>query len=236
MPDLLVRKSPNERAAVIQRIWEGETVAVIATGPSLTKSDLDLVSGLKCIAVNDAYLVAPWAKVLYAADERWWKWQADGRNKSWSWGQKFNQDGVRKAYREFQGQKVTIQHTQVFNDPDVLVLENDGQDGLSERPDAVRTGQHSCYQAINIATLSGAKKILVLACDLRYVNNRSHAHNGHHPTVTDESAYRRYAKNFRTIENPLKKMGVEVVNCAPGSEVKSFRFSTVEKELCLAPS
>lgn len=47
------------------------TWAVLATGPSLTQSDVDAVRGLKVIAVSDAYKLAPWADVLYSSDARW---------------------------------------------------------------------------------------------------------------------------------------------------------------------
>jgi hypothetical protein len=230
LPELLRRT--QGRAAEVTRAWEGQTVAVICTGPSLCKDDLDRVqsSGIRSIAVNDAYLVAPWADVLYAADDGWWKWHAQGLDKSWPWA-RFGKDQVRRALAEFRGQKVTIEHPTVYNAPDVLVLKNDGTEGLSERPDAIRTGQNSGYQAINIEALSRPKRILLLGMDMRFVNGKSHAHNGHPVNKQGESSYRKYAQNFRTIETPLKRLGIDVVNCAPGSLINNFRFSTVEKEL-----
>jgi hypothetical protein len=54
--------------------WAGQTVVVIATGPSLTQQDCDLVeqSGLKTIAVNNAWQYARFCDVLYAGDLAWW--------------------------------------------------------------------------------------------------------------------------------------------------------------------
>lgn len=230
MSELIRRK--EGRAAEVTRGWEGLTVAIICTGPSLCKRDLDIVqaSGIHCIAVNDAYLVAPWSDVLYAADDSWWKWQAEGRNKVWPWSQ-FTAEQVKRACAEFKGQKVTIQHPTVYGGQDVLVLQNDGDDGLSERPDAVRTGKNSGYQAINIAVLAGAKKILLLGMDMRFVNGKSHAHNGH-PVKHGESSYRKYAQSFRTMQTPIAKLGVSVINCTAGSLIQCFPFSTIEKELC----
>lgn len=205
-------------------------MAVICTGPSLTRDDLDRVhaAGIKSIAVNDAYLVAPWADVLYAADDRWWTWQTEGRPKSWPWVT-FSKEQVRQALHSFKGQTVTIEHPTVSRIPQ-FVLKNHGQDGLSNKPDGVMTGQNSGYQAINIAALSLPKRILLLGMDMRYINGKSHAHNGHE-IKHDESQYKRYAAHFRTLENPLRERGIDVVNCAPGSLIKNFRFSTVEKEL-----
>jgi hypothetical protein len=49
-------------------------VVCIASGPSLTARDCDLVeaAGHSVIAVNNSYLLAPFADVLYAGDRAWW--------------------------------------------------------------------------------------------------------------------------------------------------------------------
>lgn len=234
MPEILRRT--EGRAAEIVREWEGQTVAVICPGPSLSQHDLGILDACRvhAIAVNDAYLVAPWADVLYAADDAWWRLYSQGVKKIWPWAA-FSAEQVKAALAAFPGQKVTIQHPTVWGGDDVLVLQNDGSEGLSERPDAIRTGQNSGYQAINIAVLAGAKRILLLGMDMRYVNGRTHAHNGHQ-VKHSESLYLQYAKNFRTLENPLKAIGVQVVNCTPGSAIKNFPFSTVEQELCVEPT
>lgn len=51
-----------------------KTVVCIASGPSLTAQDCELVrlSGLFTIVVNTSYRLAPWADVLYAGDRQWW--------------------------------------------------------------------------------------------------------------------------------------------------------------------
>ena len=49
----------------VPRAWTGETVAILATGPSLTVPDDAAVRGrVRTIAVNDAVTIAPWADVL----------------------------------------------------------------------------------------------------------------------------------------------------------------------------
>lgn len=57
----------------IERIWPGLTVAVLASGPSLTP---ELVARLRraadrVIVVNGAHRLAPWADVLVALDGNW---------------------------------------------------------------------------------------------------------------------------------------------------------------------
>ena len=54
--------------------WAGQTVVCIGGGPSVTKSQIDLIekSGLKTIAVNSSWKAAPFCDVIYAADAAWW--------------------------------------------------------------------------------------------------------------------------------------------------------------------
>lgn len=54
--------------------WAGQTVVVIASGPSLTQADCDLVerSGLTTIAVNCAWEYARFCDAIYAGDLAWW--------------------------------------------------------------------------------------------------------------------------------------------------------------------
>lgn len=51
-----------------------KTVVCIASGPSLTPGDCNLVerSGHPAIAVNSSWEIAPFAAILYAGDDCWW--------------------------------------------------------------------------------------------------------------------------------------------------------------------
>lgn len=55
--------------------WTGQAVVVIASGPSLTQEDCDLIeqSCFITIAVNSSWKMARFADVLYAGDLAWWK-------------------------------------------------------------------------------------------------------------------------------------------------------------------
>lgn len=166
------------------------------------------------IAVNDAYLLAPWADVCYFADFRWWEWHMD-----------------RPDFKAFEGQKVTIENTGgMVRDASVFMLHNYGYEGLSEKPNGVHTGSNGGYQAINIAVLAGCRKVLLSGYDMRFPGGRSHWHKGH-PVKVGEDRYLQYAKTYKTMLPALGRLGVEVVNCTPGSALKCFRMSTLEKEL-----
>lgn len=62
----------------IEPIWQGQTVVIMASGPSLTLEQVRRVAIAKLkdrcrvIAVNDAIFIAWWADWLHAYDSRWW--------------------------------------------------------------------------------------------------------------------------------------------------------------------
>ncbi len=55
-------------------IWEGQTVCCVASGPSLTKEDCELVASksVKIIAVNNSWQMFSKCDVIYAGDRAWW--------------------------------------------------------------------------------------------------------------------------------------------------------------------
>lgn len=53
------------------REWEGQTVAVLATGPSMSAEVAQNLSAHHAIAVNEAISVAAWADMLVALDGNW---------------------------------------------------------------------------------------------------------------------------------------------------------------------
>jgi hypothetical protein len=220
------RREARERQDVIRRLedgysevlraWEGETVAIFATGPSLTQEDVDRCRGFKTIAVNDAYRLAPWADVLYFADYQWWNWHKD-----------------REGFRSFPGVKVTIEQSAGLApfDETMHALRNlnnvGGRDGLSLDPRGIKTGKNSGYQALNLAVLLGAKRIYLLGFDMKFKAGKAHFF-GAHPAPNFESEFREFAKRFSTLENPLKEIGVEVLNATPGSLIEAFPKVSLE--------
>ena len=176
---------------------------------------------MHAIAVNDQYLVAPSADVLYFADARWWEWHHQGLAKSWPWAS-FTAEQVRERFASFAGQKATIDGTgMMVPDPAVFMLHNHGREGLSEQPNGLHTGMNGGYQAINLAVLAGARRVLLAGYDMRFPGGRSHSHNGH-PHSHPEANYSLYASKYSSMLPQLGRLGVDVVNCTPGSAIDAF--------------
>lgn len=59
------------------RRFNGDTVAVLASGPSLVEDDIRAVSHLPCVAVNNTWEVARFCSVIFAGDHKWWMHNGD---------------------------------------------------------------------------------------------------------------------------------------------------------------
>lgn len=192
--------------------WQGATVAIFAGGPSITQAQVDQCKRFRTIAVNDAYRLAPWADVLYFADARWQGWHKDI-----------------PEFQHFPGERITIEQADgveaLLKDPAYYVLRNRSRmpdaPHLSVEPTHLCTGSNSGYQAINLAYLAGAKRILLLGFDCRVIDKKTHWF-GDHKIPTPVSWLGTLQPKFSWLQLELTKRNVEVVNCSPGTALHSF--------------
>lgn len=193
-------------------LFAGRTVAILATGESMTAAVADAVrvAGIGSVAVNDAYRLAPWAGVLYAADGAWW-----------------NVHGPRGAFA-FEGWRVSA--TPMVRGP-VMSLRVSGQRGFDDRLGYIRTGSNSGYQAVHLAAQLGARKIVLCGIDMR----GSHFFGLHPSPLRNTGSFTRYIELFRTIAQPLANRGIDVVNVSPCSALDAFRRGVLEQELAGLP-
>jgi hypothetical protein len=184
----------------VPRLCPGGTVVCLGSGPSLTLEDVAFVRGkATVVAVNDAVRLAPWADVLYACDAKWWFWhRADGA--AAFVGPKFALENAAKKY------------------PGVQVLRKTGETGLELDPTGLRAGRNSGYQAINLAVHLGASRILLLGYDMK-----GDHFFGPHPDGS-RPPFAICLQRFATLVDPLRQLGVEVVNCTPGSALTCFPY------------
>jgi len=236
---ILVRGS--DRYSTVAREWAGECCVLIGGGPSLTAWQVAMVAleheagNVRCIVVNDAYLLAPWADVCYAADSRWHGWHAEGIDKPLIG---LTAAQVRARWASFKGQKCSIQSS-VGNiaDDAVHMLRNvhfpDNGFGLSNAPSSLVTGKHGGYQALNLAVLAGAKNIILLGYDGKpAADGTSHFH-GEHPHPSRKSEFPMYRQSFAPAVRPLRDFGVTVINASPGSAITAFPKMRIEDALAM---
>lgn len=228
---MILRRRESDRFSEVVREWEGGMCVVLGGGSSLTRAQVGLVSAahlagaVNCIAVNDAYLWAPWADVNYFADSQFWEWQSAGIEKPLIG---LTADQVRERFVAFPGQKCSIQNSGAnIKDDAVHILRNKSFPaqhgvGLSADPGALISGRNSGWQAINLAILAGAKTIVLLGFDGRPGSDGKQHWFGDHPRPTPAAFYEAMRKAFSAGEAAIKDVGVRVVNCSPGSAIDSF--------------
>ena len=186
--------------------WAGETAYLLGCGPSLNRADVNCLRGRRVIVINDAYQMVPDAEILYWCDIKWW-----------------NQHQERVA-ETFKGRLIATLENQIDG---VRALRNAGQFGLSVDSGAICNGSNSGYQAINLAVHLGAKRIVLLGYDMQVVKDQLHWQ----PRTDMQTAqgFQRTLQTvmlpkFESLREPLRKAGVEVVNCTVNSALKVWPF------------
>lgn len=189
-------------AVTVPRLFPDQTIVCLASGPSLTANDVDACRGkAPVVAVNDTYRLAPWADVLYACDAKWWDYH----------------NGVTM----FPGLKFSLEK-KADRWLGVQVLERSNDRGLDLSPARLCTGMNSGYQAINLAVHLGARRILLLGYDMQVQGKRSHFFGDHPKGLQRSAAYEQCCERFASLVEPLKSLGVSVINCSRQSALKAF--------------
>lgn len=193
---------------------------VAATGPSLDEAVAERCRGHRVIAVNDAYRLMPWAEVLYACDTRWWD--------------------VHKGAPGFMGEKWSSHGSVTSNNKTPaskrhglnLVRGKDG-DGFSLDPGFIHYGRNSGFQAINLAILFGATRIVLVGFDMRLVEKKRHFFGDHKGGLTNHGDPRRWLPEFQKAARRLPPE-IRIINCTPGSALACFETAELDDALPIA--
>ncbi len=203
---------------VADRLWPGETFICLATGPSLCAEDVNACRGHgRILAVNDAYRLAPWADVLYAADLPWWDAHpVAAKLPALKFAGRPSRAKPRKGYEH-----LTVLHTT-------------GPHGLELDPSGLRSGGgNSGYQAVNLAVHLGAARIILLGYDMQRTGKLAHFFGSHPASLGDPPAYRwlPWRAAFATLVKPLATQGIPIVNCTRETALTCFPRMTLSQAL-----
>lgn len=201
---------PSGPGWIAPRAWPGSTVAVIASGPSLTRDDCDHVRarGWRAIAINRSRELAPWADILYACDAAWWRSSGNAQG--------------------YQGLKVGLQAVEFR---DVRTMKWQRERGLDHDPAYLSTGGNSGHQAMNLAYHLGAARIVLLGFDCGAgPAGESHWHGDHGPGLRNpqESTIARWRDAFTVLAGDLAAEHVEVINASRRTALACFRRAAPE--------
>jgi hypothetical protein len=206
--DLAKPLSISNVASALEAIparWRGATVIVAAPGPSLTAEVVERCKGHRTVAVQDAYRLMPFADVLYGCDAEWWR--------------------VHGGAAGFNGQKWST-HDDAHNDKravaadyGVHLVAGKAAEGFSLDPAVIHYGSSSGFQAVNLAILMGAAKIVLIGFDMRVADGRRHFFGDHPEPLNNKADFASFVPPFVRAAQSMPP-GVEILNATPGSALQ----------------
>ena len=180
---------------------------IIACGPSLTQEQVDACKGkAKVYVVNNAYKLAPWANVLYACDDSWWRYYKP----------------------EFAGEKWTLSD-KAAADFGLNLIGRAGKALFSTDEGKVATGYNSGFQALNLAYVQGARKAILLGFD--YKDPGNHFFGRHSGALDRASNMHRWIRAMHDAAPVMAQANYEVINSTPNSAIKCFPQMGIEDAL-----
>lgn len=206
----------------IERRWPGATVLVMASGPSLNERDvrLALAKADRVIAVSDSWRLLPSCSsdILYAADYTWWNFHMGVPEFP---GEKWIACPERKS-------DDTKQYIKAAKEWGLRMVRTAPREGVSFDPALLHEGWNSGFQAVNIAALGGAKRILLLGFDCQRSGGQSHFFGEHPEAIRRATPFNLFAEAFAKAAPQLAAAGIGVINCSRQTALDCFPRATIE--------
>lgn len=139
--------------------------------------------------------------MLYACDDNWWKRY------------------YHEVSAEFAGELWTQDNraAQLYG---LKRMPGIGAPGLGRTQ--IHWGGNSGYQAINLAYLWGAARIVLLGYDMKRTGGKSHWFGDHPKGLSGNSPYTKWVENFDRLAADLRDEGVRVVNATRETALTCF--------------
>ena len=187
--------------------WSGQTVVIVASGPTASQAPLSLAKGkARFVVINSSWKLAPWADVLYACDYAWWA--QHGGVPAFS-GLKVSIDGRAASMPEW-----NIRHLLSNRGDDRIVLNESGRVGW---------GGNSGMHAFNFSVQTCPSKIILVGFDMT-IKYGLHWHGKHDGNLNNPSPNNigRWIKALDAAAGTVASVGVKVFNCSHVSELKKY--------------
>jgi hypothetical protein len=230
-------------------LFRGETVFVVASGPSLTPEVADSLRGHRVITVNGSAYLTPWADVLFFTDSGWFE---TGRAEPMR-GKPGDDEWPRRRFvEEWPGLVVSMSRTakRVLDDPRygrskprILRVKGVGDPSTPPRWNGVirfppighneiRQGRNSGNSAASLAIAMGAARVPLVGFDCRVVDGREHCHDEYAGQPRDLALYDgEFKRAFNGWREAAGVSGAEIVNATPGSAITEFPMVDLGEEL-----
>lgn len=188
--------------------WKGDTVCIAACGPSLTAADVAYAATHtdRFIVVNESWRLHRAADVLYAADCRWWLTRGPSRElfRRERWSTPVGWDGTDRAHPEINW--IDTRH---------------GSDIVDAPP--ICTGMNSAFQAMSLAVIWGASRIVFLGLDMKIgLDGKDHWFGNYQELTSPRAGLPEYAKAFAHAAPQLSARNVKVINASRDTVLDCF--------------
>lgn len=199
---------------IIPRKYEGRSIVLCATGPSLTPEVVETIREFKdkviVFGINDSYRIIDFLDEFYACDTRWWN----------TWGEDFKKlhpnvsawTQCQPSAQKFKLQHIPGRHSKAF----------------SESQGIIHFGKNSGYQALNIAYLMGGEKFILTGYNMK-VTDKAHFFGDHPQGMNKNSPYPEFVRNFASIQPEIAR---KVINCTPDTALTCFDQADLRETLC----
>lgn len=241
----LAKKPPKESptAEPVFPHFQNKTAVLIATGPSLTQQQLDLVrqkqktDGVVTFGINNVYQSYPWLDVFLSCDGPWWRWY-------------WNDPELREMSKTT---SMFTWYNEFAEEFGINYIKAIVRDGVSLDPSVVHINHGSGPMMMNLALHYGVTKMVLIGHDMKFasdydgrkqfVGSKPRHYFGEYPKPLQHwpsvkvrqgvldgliEAYIKIEKQFAT--DP-RLSSVDIVNCTEDTALTMFRRGDLEKEI-----
>jgi len=207
-------RARNDGFWVVPKLWENARCYILGGGPGLNQVDLSRLKGQHVIAVNHAFMAAPWADVMFFNDKAFYM----------DYGERL---------RDFSGMKVsTCEAEPAFSDPGIrIVRKRNSPPGISSDRGVLVWNTSSGACAINLAVHLGATDIVLYGFDMRRVDEYCnwHEEKAKTPAPPAKNPYRSFLVPFPAVARDLARLKISCTNATPGSGLTEFPVVSPEE-------
>lgn len=180
------------------------TVFCLASGPSLTVEDVELVraAGHPTVVTNTTFRLAPWADILFGFDARWWATK-DPRT---------GLTHAQESERDFVGRRFCRSE----------LGKNYGIETL-HASSWFRGSGNSGACAISLAVSAGAQRVVLLGFDCTFgADGKRHWHGDHPGGLGNCLSIARWPLQFTRVKRQADAARVAVINCSRRTALDMF--------------